>query len=551
MGEPGVTSGPIPPQSLQGPAAFLREIAAGVVQDGIGCIPIPDSPPEWLLPSIREAIEATATVRAFSINASKGLKGRSPAHMLASAVMPGATAIRSVAALIGEAELADAAFVVSGIPMGEWPQWATFLRAFKAEWARADRPNLPLVAFCPPSSVGAHDLARFCRPGGEPLAWRGRVERIDTEQAAFAYFGKPDGQDLASSVATSVAVELAGWDLQVLEFLATEKVEERLDPTTFLEGIASQLPAEVPSWARGTVDGWDGMPFVHTLSLLRTGERAAVDDRIWKGQVRVLFPFLQRVRAIVVGHYKACLVSKLPREKVFPGGTTRIYRDPFRLEFWDIIDILGGVASSKELGFLKICHKVRTALAHMDVVAPQFTTGLSNWWRVNAGLYAHECPGWDWPRSGQKLTVLIGPSGAGKSTWAAANHQPDEIVSSDAIRTELGMPLANQGDQSPVFAELRRRVAARLSSGRSAVIDATNLRAEDRLSNVSMVPGDMPVEYVVLDRPMSDKQATAGWRDGVPGLLERHATQFTSGIAAVLDGDNLANVAVRDMRDEP
>ena len=541
---------PFAPQSLRGPAAFLREVAEGVVREGIGCVPVPDRPPEWLLPGIREAIEAAATVRAFDIDAGTGLEGRSPAHALASAVMPGATAIRSVAALVDEAELADAALVVRGIPAGEWPQWSTFLRAFKAEWARADRPNLPLVAFCPPSSVGAHGLARFHPPGGRPLAWRDRVGRLDTERATAGFFGNADGHDLAASVAGSVAVELAGWDFRVLEYLATlHETEERLDPRTFLEGIASKLPPGVPSWARGMVDGWDGVPFVHTLSLMRMNDRRAVEDRIWKGQVRVLFPFLQRVRAIVAGHYGTCLLAKLPREKTFPGGATRVYRDPFRLEFWDIIDMLGGVASEKELGFLKACHRVRTALAHMEAVQPQFTMALSNWWRVNAGIYTQECPGWDWPRSGQKLTVLVGPSGAGKSTWAAANHEADDIVSSDAIRTELGMPLANQGDQSPVFAELRRRVAARLSSGRSAVIDATNLRAEDRLSNVGMVPGDMPVEYVVLDRPMPDKQATAGWRDAVPGLLERHASQFRAGIADILDGDNMANVAVRDLRD--
>jgi len=36
------------------------------------------------------------------------------------------------------------------------------------------------------------------------------------------------------------------------------------------------------------------------------------------------------------------------------------------------------------------------------------------------------------------LVVLVGPSSAGKSTWAAAQFEPDEIVSSDRLRAVVG-----------------------------------------------------------------------------------------------------------------
>jgi hypothetical protein len=97
-----------------------------------------------------------------------------------------------------------------------------------------------------------------------------------------------------------------------------------------------------------------------------------------------------------------------------------------------------------------------------------------------------------------------------------------------------------------VFERLRAEVRSRLASGRRVVVDATHIKVADRLATARLMPPDMPVEYVVLDRPHADKVATA---DGAerPGLLESHSETFRENLEAILAGDGLANVTVKTL----
>ena len=93
-------------------------------------------------------------------------------------------------------------------------------------------------------------------------------------------------------------------------------------------------------------------------------------------------------------------------------------------------------------------------MAHMDPAAVEHLVGISRHWEDNSHRYLDDCHGWEWPRCGQKLVVLVGPSGAGKSTWAARNYDAGSIVSSDAIREHIfgsldAAPTANGGTVSP------------------------------------------------------------------------------------------------------
>ncbi|HEX7069901.1 MAG TPA: polynucleotide kinase-phosphatase, partial [Rhodothermales bacterium] len=78
------------------------------------------------------------------------------------------------------------------------------------------------------------------------------------------------------------------------------------------------------------------------------------------------------------------------------------------------------------------------------------------------------------------LVLLIGPSGAGKSTFAARHFLDTEVVSSDECR---GLVADDENDQDatvPAFELLQFIVEKRLQYRRLTVVDATNLRPEDR-----------------------------------------------------------------------
>lgn len=84
------------------------------------------------------------------------------------------------------------------------------------------------------------------------------------------------------------------------------------------------------------------------------------------------------------------------------------------------------------------------------------------------------------------LVLMMGASGSGKSTFAARHFRPTEILSSDRCR---GFVADDEGDQSATadaFDVLYYIAAKRLATRRLTVIDATNLRAEDRKHAVDL-----------------------------------------------------------------
>lgn len=156
------------------------------------------------------------------------------------------------------------------------------------------------------------------------------------------------------------------------------------------------------------------------------------------------------------------------------------------------------------------------------------------------------------PSTNPLLTVMVGPSCGGKSEWVRFNIPPDQVLSSDALRIAYTGALEDQSRNDDVFYALHKVAKARLDCGLPVTIDATNLRRNDRLACAALAPDWAQVRYVVCDRPMPAKMATAGWRApvrlGDVSLIEAHDQRFRSQLKDIMAGDGLPNVAVVDAR---
>ena len=78
------------------------------------------------------------------------------------------------------------------------------------------------------------------------------------------------------------------------------------------------------------------------------------------------------------------------------------------------------------------------------------------------------------------LVVLIGASGSGKSTFAARHFAPTEVLSSDLCRGLVSDDATDQTVTKDAFEVLEFIAAKRLAARRLTVVDATNVRPEDR-----------------------------------------------------------------------
>ena len=97
------------------------------------------------------------------------------------------------------------------------------------------------------------------------------------------------------------------------------------------------------------------------------------------------------------------------------------------------------------------------------------------------------------------LVVLIGASGSGKSTFAARHFLRTEVISSDYCRGLVADDENDQAATEDAFAVLHFIAGRRLANRRLTVVDATNVRPEDRrhLVRIARDHHALPVAIVI------------------------------------------------------
>lgn len=150
------------------------------------------------------------------------------------------------------------------------------------------------------------------------------------------------------------------------------------------------------------------------------------------------------------------------------------------------------------------------------------------------------------------LHMMVGPSGAGKSTYIAKNYRPQDVISSDQVREDLFGSYTDPDVHTPEKMKLtwnyiHALIKARIDNGLFTVLDATNVYRKDRLSVVDLVPDDVLIGYVMIDRRFEDKMASRGWRP--EWLVQKHHNAYKSNIKDILKADDRGNIIVYDKRE--
>jgi len=128
------------------------------------------------------------------------------------------------------------------------------------------------------------------------------------------------------------------------------------------------------------------------------------------------------------------------------------------------------------------------------------------------------------------LVVLVGASGCGKSTFARRHFRPTEVISSDYCR---GLVADDENDQSATpdaFAILHYIAGKRLKGGRLAVVDATNVRPEDRKPLVQLARAyhcfPVAIVFDLPERVCRERNAARADRDFGPHVIRNQVASL-------------------------
>jgi predicted kinase len=532
--------------SLAGPSAFVsRAVKAIAERQRVVCLALPDPAPPDFARAIGRRLNEELSLDCVSLDLQHSDQSKALPHVLGTILGVPTVEVGSVGDFATHPTLSDHVIVVYGLDRRELRRWALFLRHLNSENSDGAIVGPILVVLLPTGLT--QDESSELRGKARTFVFQGYVDRYDTA-GYIAGIGVRVGGDLPARVGHATALEVAAWSRPVLEKMVAWDVADQIAPMALLEQAADDHRLPFPHWENGLVDLWDDEPAAHPVAAVAHGMHDHVKRRIWGAQAGVMLPFTHRILRSLIQRYRDVLDKTISPRSPFTktiNDRTFTITDPAKLEFYDFREHTRHLLSPGEIDIIKTALWCRNAVAHRDIIPPSAVERLSELYDDNIDPLECEVPGWNWPRCGQTMTMTIGPSGAGKSTWSAT--QGIDIVSSDQLRIELHGSAEAPGDQSAIFRQVRARSARLLGKGKDVIVDAMHVEAEHRLTQSAVVPPDVRVRYVIIDRPLAEKQRDGGWRHE-KGLVEKYDLLFADQAAAVLTGDGRDDIEVVDLR---
>lgn len=353
---------------LPGPAAFLDLLEQDLREGKSITLALPEHGPAGLRAALAERVRESDLWywNTLALDDCKDAYSQ-PARLLHQRFAP----LKSASTLLSARTLAAAerfrglVIWVEGLDAAGWPAWRSFLEEYEhvcRSFSEFDRSML-----CVPV---AGELTEELPRSGVALSvrrWRGIVDRFDMTIFATQLLRERSISALARRLSVAVVAELAGTDGSLAEELSHLDLEAQLQPVQFLRHFGERRGWSVerglpPNWRVGTADDLEGAAFTHSAALALCGEEDELKRRVWRGEVGVLFPFIEEQRIQFLQEIGSHL--RLPIETPFGIITDR--RDLEISHLWSLCR--GAKLPGATKAALASLTAMRHSLAHLEPV---------------------------------------------------------------------------------------------------------------------------------------------------------------------------------------
>ncbi len=529
---------------LPGPQAFLRKVIEYSEEYGIVGVSAPITIMESLPNAIGERVHASSSRTTANIDAS-AFKGRPPANHIALRITQSSeTRIIKALDFLDLPKLDRMTIICHGLDKDDWALWQNFI-ANLHEATDADAPLPRMVVLVPPS-IPDHRVTEVVNKRAF-LKWRGHLGKLDASLFARERFDEPT--DLLSRIGSATSIELAGWNLEMLETLLAMDIETQVNPWDVVAEISERMiGGRKATWGNGLVDEWDGEIRQDSLILVGNGRQDEFNKRVWRAHNAAATPFLDDLCKLIISANQEVLQSMCPwRRDIHANHPDRTRHSAFDFDLADLPHALrNNIPSNQVRSLFDILNRIRHPLAHMRPLSVQDIEEADSIHHEFRDIYGAAQP-LDWPDCGQRLILMVGSPASGKTTWLNNNGTSWHIVSSDAIRDKHPHLAKNN---AAIFRLVHEETVRHLKRGITVAIDATHIAVNDRAAARAMLPDWMDIEYIVVDRPLEDKKRDGGWRVAPEkgNFLEEMHDRFQAGKEVILRGDDDPRVIVTEIQ---
>lgn len=356
---------------LPGPGRFVADITSDLSAGVNVILGLPAYTPDGLRGAVRRALRSNEGIR-FEQLRLEGEDAQKPIPVLFTRFLPDADSMvpRTAFALATSPLFGSQVVWVEGMASSMWPAWRDFIEEYhRACHALGGTCYASFCILLEGELAGQEAMVRS--PSLRVIRWSGAANALDALLYASERIQDNSLTPLQRQVATHVIANLALWDPAVADRLVCEPLHRILTPCPILNEIARErgwqdVSCDGHSWECGTADWFDNATREHSAALVHCGLMDRILARVWRGEVAVLFPFIEERRQDLLGHLAGEM--RLPYEKSRgPHRAPTQITTPQRLEISDISHQLAGQGRRRDTEIGRLVWQLatlRNRLAH-------------------------------------------------------------------------------------------------------------------------------------------------------------------------------------------